>query len=74
MSRAPNNWTAVIALALLGLGAGGCPALMVPGLAYSGYQYEKTGSLTGAPASPASKAKSQKKASPAPTPSPEDIE
>jgi hypothetical protein len=34
----------VIAMfALIGLACSGCPALMIPGLAYSGYQYEKKG-------------------------------
>ncbi len=75
MSKPISGWIAIATLALLGLGLSGCPALMIPGLAYQGYQYEKTGSLTGAPASSSSsEAKSEKKASPERTPSPDEIE
>jgi hypothetical protein len=52
--RTVSKWFAIAALAALGLGASGCPALMIPGLAYSGYKYEKTGSLTGQPAASSS--------------------
>ncbi|HVA77002.1 MAG TPA: hypothetical protein VNF27_03860 [Candidatus Binataceae bacterium] len=52
--RTVSRWIAIVSLAALGLGASGCPALMIPGLAYSGYKYEKTGSLTGQPASSSS--------------------
>ena len=31
----------VAAFAAIGLGCSGCPALMIPGLAYQGYKYEK---------------------------------
>jgi hypothetical protein len=44
---------ALILLALASLGLCGCPILMIPGLAYSGYQYEKTGKLPGMPSTPA---------------------
>ncbi len=74
MSKPINGWIAMVALALLGLGLSGCPALMIPGLAYQGYQYEKTGSLPGVPSSSSSEAKSEKKASPERTPSPDEIE
>jgi hypothetical protein len=74
MSKLLNGWIAAIALALLALGAAGCPALMVPRLAYQGYQYEKTGSLPGVPSSSQSETKSAKKVSPAPTPAPDEIE
>jgi hypothetical protein len=36
-------------LTIAALGLCGCPALAIPGLAYSGYQYEKTGKLPGMP-------------------------
>lgn len=32
---------ATIALAIAAIFCSGCPALMIPGLAYSGYKYEK---------------------------------
>ncbi len=66
-----SNWIVVIAIALLGLASSGCPALMVGSLGYQGYKYEETGKLPGESSSTAS---SEKKASPAPTPSPADIE
>ncbi len=59
---------ALIALVLAGLGLSGCPALMIPGLAYSGYQYEKTGKLPGMPSS-SGPAGSQQAASSQATPS-----
>jgi len=31
----------IAAFAAIGLGCSGCPALMIPGLAYQGYKYEK---------------------------------
>ncbi len=52
----------MVALAALGLGASGCPALMIPGLAYSGYEYEKTGSLTGRPAAVSSSGQTRRPA------------
>ncbi|HUA32689.1 MAG TPA: hypothetical protein VMA09_03745 [Candidatus Binataceae bacterium] len=33
----------VAAFAAIGLGCSGCPALMIPGLAYQGYKYEEKG-------------------------------
>jgi hypothetical protein len=76
MNKSLNGWVAVIALATIGLGTCGCPALMIPSLAYQGYKYEKTGSLPGMPSSSASgsNTKSEKKASPERTPSPDEIE
>ncbi len=64
-------WIVIVAMAVIGLSLCGCPALMIPGLAYSGYQYEKTGSITGQPAassSPSHKAAAQ------PTPTDTSIE
>ncbi len=74
MNKSLGGWLAILALALVGLSASGCPALMVPGLAYQGYQYEKTGSLPGMPESSSPNASGAKKASPTPTPSPDEIE
>ena len=31
----------IAAFAAIGLASSGCPALMIPGLAYQGYKYEK---------------------------------
>lgn len=44
---------AFVVLTVASLGLSGCPLLMIPGLAYSGYQYEKTGKLPGMPSTPA---------------------
>lgn len=55
------------AIALVGLGLSGCPMLMIPGLAYSGYQYEKTGKVPGMPSTGSSSDKD--KASSQATPS-----
>ncbi len=67
---------AVTAFAIIALLMCGCPALMIPGLAYSGYQYEKTGQIPGMPSSSASPSgsSSEKKASPQRTPAPDEIE
>ena len=66
-----RNWIVVIAIALLGLETSGCPALMVPSLAYQGYKYEKKDSSS---ATPTSKAGAEKRATPSATPSLENIE
>ena len=71
--RTVCNWIMVIALAMLGLSASGCPILMIPGLAYSGYQYEKTGSITGQPAAKSSASNSNQPAAQS-TPSSNNIE
>ncbi len=55
---------ALVALILAGLGLSGCPALMIPGLAYSGYQYEKTGKLPGMPSTPAEDQKASARSTP----------
>lgn len=41
--RLSRSYLLIAAFALIGLACSGCPALMIPGLAYSGYQYEKKG-------------------------------
>ncbi|HVA80419.1 MAG TPA: hypothetical protein VNF29_05800 [Candidatus Binataceae bacterium] len=64
---------AILALAALGLSASGCPALMIPSLAYQGYKYEKTGSLTGQPAASPSSSQTRGPAAQS-TPSETDIE
>ena len=46
MSR---KWLVVAALALLALASSGCPLLMVGSLGYTGYEYEKTGTIPGMP-------------------------
>jgi|GEM_PF-2130709 len=65
----PIRAIAVAALALAALGLSGCPALMIPGLAYSGYQYEKTGKLPGMPQTPEESSGQQRKGSSQATPS-----
>ena len=40
---------AIVALVAAALGASGCLVLAIPGLAYTGYQYEKTGKIPGMP-------------------------
>lgn len=52
------------ALAILSLGATGCPMLLIPSLGYEAYEYHKTGTLPGMPRQPKS----------SPTPQDTDIE
>ncbi len=40
-SRIVRRSIATVALAIAAIFCSGCPALMIPGLAYSGYKYEK---------------------------------
>jgi hypothetical protein len=40
---------AIVALAFAALSANGCLMLAIPGLAYTGFQYEKTGKIPGMP-------------------------
>ena len=66
--------TVVRVLVLLGLlvagpGLSGCIWLAIPGLAYSGYQYEKTGKLPGMPSTSPASSGSQPQASAQATPS-----
>ncbi len=63
--RTIARWTAIVAIAALGLGASGCPILMIPGLAYSGYQYEKTGHLPDMPVASPSAASTASQSTPA---------
>ena len=52
-----------------GLGLSGCICLAIPGLAYSGYQYEKTGKLPGMPSTSQASSGGQPQASAQATPS-----
>jgi hypothetical protein len=66
-------------LALMGLlvavlGFSGCVWLAIPGLAYSGYEYEKTGKLPGMPSIPQASSGSHPQASAQATPSDNSIE
>jgi hypothetical protein len=63
----------LMGLLVAGLGLSGCIWLAIPGLAYSGYQYEKTGKLPGMPSTSQGSSGSQPKASAQATPS-DDIE
>jgi hypothetical protein len=63
--RSAGRWIAIAVIAALGLGASGCPILMIPGLAYSGYQYEKTGHLPGMPLASPSAASTASQSTPA---------
>jgi hypothetical protein len=60
---------ALVTLAIAALSLSGCPALMISGLAYSGYQYEKTGKLPGMPTTSHDSSADQGKASSQATPS-----
>ncbi|HKM98911.1 MAG TPA: hypothetical protein VJX23_00240 [Candidatus Binataceae bacterium] len=65
---------ALITFAIAGLGISGCPALAIPGLAYSGYEYEKTGKLPGMPSSSKQSSNQTNKPSSQATPASESIE
>ena len=75
VARSQAAWgTTVRVLALMGvlvagLGLSGCIWLAIPGLAYSGYQYEKTGKLPGMPSTSPASSGSQPQASAQATPS-----
>lgn len=71
LKRLSGRVVLVAALAAVSLGASGCPALLIPSLAYQGYKYEKN---KNAPTEQASTRKSTKRANPQPTVSPSDIE
>ena len=58
-ARVSRSCLLIAAFALVGLACSGCPALMIPGLAYSGYQYEKKGT----PEAQSTQPDSQKKSS-----------
>jgi hypothetical protein len=58
-SRPPWKLLVLAVFAFIGLACSGCPALMIPGLAYSGYQYEKKGT----PEAQSTQPDSQKKSS-----------
>jgi hypothetical protein len=62
----------IAAFAAIALGGSGCPALMIPGLAYQGYKYEKKDTPEAQNTSPDNQ---QKKSSPSQQPVPNsDIE
>ncbi|HKF28562.1 MAG TPA: hypothetical protein VKB29_05010 [Candidatus Binataceae bacterium] len=56
-------------LLVAGLGLSGCIWLAIPGLAYTGYQYEKTGKLPGMPSTSPASSGGQPQASAQATPS-----
>ncbi|MBV8135704.1 MAG: hypothetical protein JO121_08735 [Deltaproteobacteria bacterium] len=57
-----------------GLGLSGCIWLAIPGLAYTGYQYEKTGKLPGMPSTSQASSGGQPQASAQATPADNNIE
>jgi hypothetical protein len=57
-----------------GLGLSGCIWLAIPGLAYTGYQYEKTGKIPGMPSTSQASSASHPQASAQATPSDNSIE
>ena len=71
-SRVLKKLLAIGALTIMAFGIAGCPVLMLGSLGYTGYEYEKTGTLPGMP----SKSQSPKndKSDLRPTPSPNDQE
>jgi len=67
--RATVGVLALVGLLVAGLRLSGCIWLAIPGLAYSGYQYEKTGKLPGMPSTSPASSGSQPQASAQATPS-----
>jgi len=59
----------LVSLLVAGLGLSGCIWLAIPGLAYTGYQYEKTGKLPGMPSTSPASSGGQPQASAQATPS-----
>jgi hypothetical protein len=68
---AGNSLRVLVLMGMLvaGLGLSGCLWLAIPGLAYSGYQYEKTGKLPGMPSTSQASSGGQPQASAQATPS-----
>lgn len=64
----------LVGLLAAGLELSGCIWLAIPGLAYTGYQYQKTGKLPGMPSTSQGSSVSQPKASAQATPSDTNIE
>jgi len=64
----------LVGLLAAGLELSGCIWLAIPGLAYTGYQYHKTGQLPGMPSTAQGSSASQPKASAQATPSDNSIE
>jgi len=63
--RKPRQLFATIALAgAAAIVCSGCPAMMIPGLAYSGYKYEHDKNQPAASASSAQSAQTSSKATP----------
>jgi len=67
--RATVGVLALVGLLVAGLRLSGCIWLAIPGLAYTGYQYEKTGKLPGMPSTSQASSGSQPQASAQATPS-----
>ena len=67
--RATVGVLALVGLLVAGLRLSGCIWLAIPGLAYSGYQYEKTGKLPGMPSTSPASSRSQPQPSAQATPS-----
>jgi hypothetical protein len=64
--RKPRQFFATIALAAAAaIFCSGCPAMMIPGLAYSGYKYEHEKNQPAAKASSAQSTQTSSKATPA---------
>lgn len=59
----------LMGMLIAGLALSGCIWLAIPGLAYSGYQYEKTGKLPGMPSTSQASSGGQPQASAKATPS-----
>jgi hypothetical protein len=59
----------LMGMLVAGLGLSGCIWLAIPGLAYSGYQYEKNGRLPGMPSTSQASSGGQPQASAQATPS-----
>ena len=59
----------LVGMLIAGLGLSGCIWLAIPGLAYTGYQYEKTGKLPGMPSTSQASSGGQPQASAQATPS-----
>ena len=64
----------LVGLLAAGLELSGCIWLAIPGLAYTGYQYQKTGKLPGMPSTSQGSSVSQPQASAQATPSDNNIE
>jgi hypothetical protein len=59
VSKVSRKFLLIASFTAIGLACSGCPALMIPGLAYQGYKYEKNGT----PEAQSTQPDSQKKSS-----------